>query len=111
MGDPIQPAPPTVADFNKVLEDNQKLSKFSLMLLNQLHPARNGKAEKMLEVVMKNHVDLPEIFFQEGENKEVVGVTLKGTFAEPELRLIAQAMRERNDLLTKPAEETPIIEA
>jgi len=110
MNEPVQ-APPTIGDFNKIIEDNQKLSKFSLMLLNQLHPAKKGKAERMLKVVFDNHIDKPDCFFMDNEEKVCVAAKLSGTFSEPELRLIAQCMRERNDLLTKPVEETPIIEA
>lgn len=110
MNEPAQ-APPTVSDFSKVVEDNQKLSKFSLMLLNQLHPAKKGRAEKMLKVVLNNHIDKPDCIFMDDENKSCIAVKLSGMFSEPELRLIAQCVRERNDLLTKPAEETPIIEA
>mgnify|MGYP001478765291 CR=1 FL=1 len=115
MTDPVvspnEVKPPTVGDFAKAMKDNHDLSKFSLMLLNQLHPAKKGKAEKMLELVLGNHIDKPDCLFMEGDNKEIVAVQLKGTFGEPELRLIAQAMRERNDALKPVEEKTPIIEA
>ena len=111
MSDNLEPPIPTIADFQKIMMDNQDLSKFSLMLLNQLHPAKKGKAEKMLEIVLGNHVDKPECLFMEDEKHEVVAIQLCGTFGEPELRLIAQAMRERNDALKPVEEKTPIIEA